>query len=298
METGMSDQLIFFVSVTSSGLFVALFTLLVSLFNSSVPEENREYMDPLPKGLRLLWPFIRIIAYYFGANLPKRYLELLEKRLNHTGVAYLLTPEQFVALRIMSAVIVTGLTAFMLFLLRSPEVIWVFLAPIGGFFFPDVWLHDTRKRRQGAIVRQLPIYLDFITMSVEAGLNMAGALAQAREKGPAGPMRSELTIVLRDIRSGSSRAEALRRMADRLNITEITSFVSAVIQAERMGSSLGTVLRTQAEQRRSERFQRAEKLAMEAPVKLIGPLILFIFPVTFIVIGFPLYMKFMAEGLF
>jgi tight adherence protein C len=86
-------------------------------------------------------------------------------------------------------------------------------------------------------------------------------------------------------------------MADRLNIKEVTSFVSATIQAEKMGASLATVLSVQAEQRRGERFQPAEKLAMEASIKLVGPLIIFIFPVTFIVLGFPIVMKFLAEGM-
>jgi len=132
---------------------------------------------------------------------------------------------------------------------------------------------------------------------VESGLNLQGALGQAMEKAPPGPLRNEFAIVLRDLRSGLSRAEALRRMADRLDISEITSFVSSIVQAEKMGASLATVLRLQSEQRRSERFLRAEKMAMEAPVKLVGPLIIFIFPVTFIVLGFPIVMKFMAEGL-
>ena len=87
-------------------------------------------------------------------------------------------------------------------------------------------------------------------------------------------------------------------MADRLDINEVTSFVSAMIQAERMGSSLANVLRIQSEQRRNERFARAEKTAMEAPVKLVFPLIVFIFPVTFVVLGFPIVMKFLAEGMF
>ena len=104
--------------------------------------------------------------------------------------------------------------------------------------------------------------------------------------------------MLRDLRSGLPRADALRRMADRLEINEVTSFVSSMIQAERMGSSLAAVLRVQAEQRRNERFQRAEKMAMEAPIKLTFPLIVFIFPVTFIVLGFPIAMKFMSEGMF
>ncbi len=147
------------------------------------------------------------------------------------------------------------------------------------------------------MVRALPVYLDFITMCVEAGLNLAGAFGQALEKAPRGPLRNEIAIVLRDLRAGLSRAEALRRMADRLDIAEITGFISAVIQAEKMGASLATVLRLQAEQRRDERFQRAEKQAMEAPIKLVGPLVLFIFPVTFIVLAFPIVMKFLSEGI-
>jgi tight adherence protein C len=87
-------------------------------------------------------------------------------------------------------------------------------------------------------------------------------------------------------------------MAERLEIHEITSFVNAVVQAEKMGSSMAGVLRIQAEQRRNERFQRAEKKAMEAPVKLIGPLVIFIFPTTFIVLAFPIFIKFIQGGYF
>ena len=87
-------------------------------------------------------------------------------------------------------------------------------------------------------------------------------------------------------------------MSDRLQIPEVTSFISSMVQAEKMGASLVTVLKVQSEQRRNERFQRAEKMAMEAPVKLIAPLIIFIFPVTFIVLGFPIVMKFIGEGTF
>ena len=99
------------------------------------------------------------------------------------------------------------------------------------------------------------------------------------------------------VRAGVPRADALRRMEKRLDMEEIASFVGTVIQAEKMGARLGTALRVQALQRRTERFQRAEKLAMEAPVKLILPLIVFIFPVTFIVLAFPIAMKFLMEGM-
>jgi tight adherence protein C len=165
-----------------------------------------------------------------------------------------------------------------------------------GYFYPDIWLSDVRGRRAKAVQRTLPSYLDFITMAVEAGLNMTGAISQAMDKGPPGPLKHEFYMVVRDLRSGLPRADALRRMEARLQMVEISSFVGTVIQAEKMGASLGAALRGQAEQRRVERFQRAEKLAMEAPVKLIGPLMMFIFPVTFIVLGFPIVMKFLNSG--
>ena len=170
-------------------------------------------------------------------------------------------------------------------------------AIILGFFFPSIWLGDVKARRIKAVQKTLPVYLDFITMAVEAGLNLTGAINQAMEKGPPGPLRHEFFLVVRDLRSGLSRSEALRRMDGRLHMAEITSFVGTVIQAERMGARIGSALRAQSEQRRTERFQRAEKLAMEAPVKLIGPLMMFIFPVTFIVLFFPIVSKFMNSGL-
>jgi tight adherence protein C len=126
-------------------------------------------------------------------------------------------------------------------------------------------------------------------------MNLSGAITQAVEKGPKGILNWELQRVIRDMKAGMSRLEALRAMAERLDIKELTTFVSSVAQSEKTGSSIGDTLRIQADQRRIERFQRAEKLAMEAPVKLIFPLVAFIFPMTFLIIGFPIAMKFMYE---
>jgi len=285
-------------AIVSAGLCIFFFILGFYALKAMVLEEDRTYMDPLPYGLRLIWPFIQIISFFFCSLLPYEFMERIEKRLQHTGVSYLLTAEQFVALRIISTVIgfLTGL--LLVNAMQGGQPVWVLFTMILGFILPDIWLNDTRKRRELAVIRAMPVYLDFITMAVEAGLNLQGAMGQAMEKAPPSPLRNEFGIVLRDLRSGLPRAEALRRMADRLDIKEVTSFVSSMIQAEKMGASMAAVLRIQAEQRRNERFQRAEKLAMEAPIKLVGPLIIFIFPVTFIVLGFPIAMKFMSEGLF
>jgi len=262
-----------------------------------VDREDRSYMDPLSFKLKLVWPFIQVISHFVCGLLPYEWMERTEDRLMRTGVGYLLTAEQFTALRILLAVLSPIVVWFCMIALKAYQPVWLLVAPLVGFLLPELWLRDTRKRREIEVIRSLPVYLDFITMCVEGGLNFQGALGQAMEKAPRGSLRNEFAIVLRDLRAGLSRAEALRRMADRLDISEITSFVSSIIQAEKMGASLASVLRVQAEQRRNERFQRAEKLAMEAPIKLVGPLIMFIFPVTFIILGFPIVMKFLGEGL-
>jgi len=283
-------------SVTT-GLSVLLAGLLFIRIYQFVDDDERAYMDPLSWKLRIVWPFIQIIATFVVSFLPYDMVENTEKRLIRTGVSYLLTAEQFIALRILYAIAFPIIVYVMMVVMGKYEPIWIVVAPLAGFLFPELWLNDTRKRRELGVIRAMPVYLDFITMCVEAGLNLAGALQQAMEKAPPGPLRNEFGIVLRDLRAGLPRADALRRMGDRLDIPEVTSFVSSVIQAEKMGSSLGQVMRVQADQRRNERFQRAEKTAMQAPVKLVMPLIAFIFPVTFIVLAFPIVMKFLGEGL-
>ncbi len=262
-----------------------------------VPDEARDYLDPLPSSLRTIWPLVRFVDHHFAWLISKSMRGAVDEQLRLTGMSFLMTARQFIALSLVSAGVFCALAALAMLGLDSFSL-WLMLAAAGlGFFYPRIWLRDVRKRNLVQITRHLPVFLDFLTLSVEAGLNINGALQQAVEKGPEGPLRREFEHVLRDLKSGLSRADALRRMDDRLRVKEVTNFVGAVIQAERMGSGLAATLRFQSEQRRSERFQRAEKQAMEAPVKLIFPLVVFIFPVTFIVLGFPIVMKFMQEGL-
>jgi len=261
-----------------------------------VPDEDREYLDPLPKVLRMLWPVVRFMDYHVCQRIDDKYIAGPAEALRISGLLYLMSPRQFIALCLVSMVGFIGLVAAASSMLDMFNWLVVLGAASLGYFYPRIWLRDSLKKRQKEILRALPTFLDFMTMGVEAGLNMAGAINQAVAKGPSGPMKNELGLVLRDLRSGLTRSEALRRMDERIRIQQVSSFVSAVIQAERMGASLGSTFRFQAEQRRVERFQMAEKLAMEAPVKLIFPLVVFIFPITFVVLMFPIAVKFMQSG--
>jgi tight adherence protein C len=290
------SQILLYSAGLFTGLSVVTFTLAAAFVKVYLPEEDRTYMDPLPPMLSFMWGPVQLLAYYLIPNFSNNFLDKVEKKLQQTGVGYVLTAEQFVALRFVSGFIFFVISLILIAALKVHNVLpWLIAAPALGYLFPLVWLSDSRKRRQKEVIRALPIYLDFITMAVEAGLNLTGALQQAMTKGPKGALRNEFAIVLRDLRSGVTRADALKRMAERLNVADITGFVNAMIQAERMGASMAATLRLQSEQRRNERFQRAEKMAMQAPVKLIFPLIVFIFPVTFIVLGFPIVMKFLAQ---
>ena len=165
-----------------------------------------------------------------------------------------------------------------------------------GAAYPLLWLRDRVRARHQAISRALPYDLDLLTLSVEAGLDFAAALAQVVEKGRPGPLADELALVLKELRLGKTREQALRNLAQRVDLPALTSFVQALVHADRMGTPLGKVLRILSTQLRVERTQRAEKLANEAPVKLLLPLVLFIFPTLFLMLFGPLLHQFVFEG--
>ncbi len=289
-------DLVYTSSILLIGTSVLILSYLLQKSTSEVEEDDRDFLDPLPPMLGIIWPLVLLLSNTLVQFYSNHYLDQLEKKLQKTGVSYILNAEQFVALRYVAGIICCALSLLIIASLNPKQgaLLIILLATSGGFMFPLAWLSDTRRRREKDVIKTLPVYLDFITMAVEAGLNLAGALQQAMSKGPDGAMKNEFSILMRDLRAGVTRADALKRMSDRILVKDVTSFVNAMVQAEKMGSSMAKTLRLQADQRRTERFQRAEKQAMQAPVKLIFPLIAFIFPVTFIVLGFPILMKFLG----
>ena len=147
-----------------------------------------------------------------------------------------------------------------------------------------MWLRGALKRRHLSIQRALPFVLDILTLSVEAGMDFISALQRNCKLRRLDPLNEELLRMTKEIQVGSSRKEALRNMADRVKQPDLKSVSYALIQADELGVSIGAILRIQSEQLRSRRFDRAEKLAAEAPVKMLGPLMLCIFPAVFIIL--------------
>ena len=162
-----------------------------------------------------------------------------------------------------------------------------------GLFYPLIWVNDKVNRRHLLISRALPFNLDLLTLSVEAGLDFSAALATVVEKGKTGPLRDELQLVLKQLKMGKTREEALKSMIARVDLPALTQFVTALIQADKMGTSLGKILRIQSTQLRIERTHRAEKLANEAPIKMLFPLVACIFPTVFMVLFGPIVFAFM-----
>ena len=244
--------------------------------------------EPAPPAWRRVWWLIRLIAVALRPLMSVRLGERTALRLRHAGLEFAIRPEDFIAGMVLcglaGAMAAIGLAS----LLSSRVVVLVGGGVLAGAMVPVAWLRDRIQSRRRLVLRQLPFVLDLVTIAVEAGLSPSAAIAQAVALGPPGPMRDELARVLRDVKAGRSRDEAMRLMVERVGVPAVGGFAGAIGSVERSGASLARLLRAQSEQRRSERFLAAEKLAMEAPVKLLLPLVLFIFPGTFAIILFPI----------
>jgi tight adherence protein C len=270
------------------GLIAALYR-----FVTAVPTEDRTFSDRPPPLIRRVWFAIQLVAHYAGPYLSVQYRERTIKRLRRAELDYALSPQQWFATKIVYAVVVGVIFQLIAKELAAEGLVWPVTGALLGGLYLDLWMRDRIKLIELQIIKGLPNFLDMLTLSVESGCNLTVGIGIAVEKSPDTPLRRGFQRLLREIRSGRSRVDALRALENRLDLSAITSLVTALVQAEKTGASLGGVLRAQSTQRTNERFARAEKMAMEAPVKMLGPLILCIFPCTFIVIGFPIAMKLM-----
>lgn len=245
---------------------------------------------------RVILPMIRRLGEISSRFTPQHVLEQTRKRLEMAGNPGNIDASTFIALHFVLAAVFGGL--ILLISLNSKtfsfgtRMLLVIIFSILGYFFPDLYLRSRIERRQKSIRKAMPDALDLLTICVEAGLGFDAAMTKVSEK-----WNNDLSLafarVIREIQLGKLRRDALRDMADRLGIPELTSFVAAVIQSEMLGVSLAKVLRVQADQMRIRRRQRAEEEAHKAPIKMILPLGLFVFPSLMIVLLTPAALKLM-----
>jgi tight adherence protein C len=159
-----------------------------------------------------------------------------------------------------------------------------------GFVIPDMVVGMKARSRKDQIRAELPDALDLLAVSVEAGMGFDGAIAKLTEH-MSGPLVEEFALTLGEMRIGESRENALRKMADRVSIPELAAFTRAIIQADQLGISLGRILRVQATDTRNKRQAAAEERAMKAPIKMLFPTVMFIFPAMFVVILGPAFLN-------
>jgi tight adherence protein C len=171
------------------------------------------------------------------------------------------------------------------------------LAVILGYIVPDFILKRKIAKRKYLIARGLPETVDLLGLCIEAGLDFVNAVKWVIDKTPSTPMIEELAFVLEEIKWGKPRIQALKDMSRRLEIPDISSFVQTIIQAERMGTPVAEAFTILSEDARAQRFRRGERIALQAPIKILLPLIFFIMPVIGIVIGGPILLQFMQGGL-
>ncbi len=255
----------------------------------SVSLEDIELEQPFAE--RVIIPIIKKIGEISTRFTPEKLLQETTRKLELAGNPGRIDASTFLATRFVGAAIFGGL---LLLISSLPTVDWPFgrivlvvgLFTMLGFFFPQLWLQSRINSRQNEVRKALPDALDLLTICVEAGLGFDAAMSKVSEK-----WENELSILfgraIREVQLGKTQREALRDMADRVGLPELTSFVAAVIQSQLLGVSLAKVLRIQSDQMRVKRRQRAEEEAHKAPVKMIIPMALLTFPSIMIILMAP-----------
>lgn len=236
---------------------------------------------------RLCGPLVIRLQQMLLRLTPHGFQEQMRARLREAGDP--LGPGSFLAIRFYSGALAFALAGLSLGPRLADRGGW--LAALGfltltaylGSALPSFWVGRLASLRKKAIQRSLPEVLDLLCVSIEAGLGLEGAIQKVAERYD-GPLARELAYSLKEMNLGKPREEAWRNLAQRVNLPDLNAVVSAVIQAERLGVSVSTVLRVQAQDLRERRRQRAEEHARQVPIKLMFPLILFVFPAVFVII--------------
>lgn len=263
------------------------------------PATLEEIELSMPFSERVIAPLIQRAASFAVRFTPAKTLESTRHKLDLAGNPNNWTPSQFFGIRVLAALGLGGLIFLLMAVTKAPwgQLLgFTLLFGALGFMGPALWLGSKIRTRKNSVIKSLPDALDLLTICVEAGLGFDQAMQKVAEKWDDELSRS-LARVLHEIRLGKARREALRDMADRLDVSDVTSFVAAVIQAEQLGVSIAKVLRIQSDQMRIRRRQRAEEKAHQAPVKMLFPMVFLIFPAIWIVLLGPAILQVMATNI-
>lgn len=235
---------------------------------------------------RVLLPMLKKMSLFTQKYTPQRQRAMIETKLISAGRPFHWTAADFLSVQYSMAVIfaiAAGLLSYFGHAGPGVQYLAVICSFIAGYLIMPIFINSTISRRQVNMEKELPDLLDLMVISIEAGLGFDAALQRVVQKSK-GPLSQEFNQCLQEMRMGKTRKEALKDLARRNNEGDLAVFVGAIIQADQLGVSIGNVLRTQADQMRVKRKQRIEEKAMKAPVKMLIPMVLFIFPTIFLIL--------------
>ncbi len=225
------------------------------------------------------------------------YRENVQKKILTAGLSQEINVDEFIGLQILWGVMFPIALLILNFALQlGYPYLFCFLFGLFGFYFPHLYCQQQKSSRYNSVVVDLPFFIDLMALSTEAGLDFIGALQRITEKAENSVLADEFAIVLKDIKLGRSRKDALAALADRLDMSEITSFVAVVRDADETGASISKVLKDQSEQMRLERFVRAEKAGAKASQLMMLPMFFLILPAVFIMVFAPVILQFFYGG--
>ena len=251
----------------------------------------------MPFTERVIAPMVRSAAEFVKRFTPERTLESTRHKLDLAGNPQNWSPAEFFGVRALAMVVLGGLI-FLLLGIAGNEIGTTLLMTVVfaalGFFLPALWLGSKIGTRQANIIKSLPDALDLLTVCVEAGLAFDQAMKKVAEKWD-DELSFAFARVLQEIQLGRLRRDALRDMANRIELSDVTSFVAAIIQAETLGVSMAKILRIQSDQMRVRRRQRAEEKAHQASIKMLIPMVFLIFPSIWVVLLGPAVLQFIGS---
>ncbi len=283
-------------------LFVGIFLMCVNFFiwffskhelRKTIKRRLKYEFNPQDKKSIFLRIFdiFAPLNYFVVRRFVKR--ENLENKL--FGARVTLSVEQFFGAKEFVALVIMFLAYGFL---PKDDIIKVFVAGVLGFYLPDLWLNMKLKQRRAAVVRSLPDTVDLLSLCVDAGLDFIAATRWIVDKSKPSAFIEELSLMLHEVKVGKPRREALKDLAKRINSPDVTAFARTLIQADRMGTPIAEALTILSEDARERFFRRAERSALQSPMKMLIPLIFFILPVVGVIVGGPIAIQFMSGNLF
>ncbi len=270
--------------------------LIAAMSNAAmVPASLRDLEMAKSSTDRIFMPMARRFTMLGRLLTPSKNLEQLQSELIKAGLTNKISVPDFMGIRVLAGIGTTTFTYFFYGINQDPSSALLFSVAgfMVGLYVPNFWLKSRIGQRQKAIQRMLPDALDMMSICVDAGLGFEAAIQKVAFQSD-NELSHELRQVIRELRVGLSRADALRNLAERTGVGDIGSFVAVLIQADRLGIAIKDVLHTQAVQMRLRRRQRAEESAAKAPLKMMFPMVFFIFPAMFAIILGPAVPRLMS----